>query len=185
MLHGYNRELTLLLDDVRELAAELQGVDSAEAAVASDLGPAWKRLAGLSDDYSVLRAAQRKLMDPDVVTRARPTVGGEEHASDLFLANLDTIWPEWRSGEGLHGVVVTNVNGAPARYEPWPSQQPQLLLWLATSAAEPWVPTHGQLQQLWAQRAKKANPMPRQSGGPVQQPNLYGRVTARVETARI
>lgn len=64
ILHGYHRELTLLLDDVRDVAAELDGVTSAEHAIAADRGPAWKRLCGLADDYATLRAAQLALDGP-------------------------------------------------------------------------------------------------------------------------
>jgi hypothetical protein len=66
--------------------------------------------------------------DVDYVTRSRPTVGGEDHASDLFIGNLDDLWANWKTpGAGPQQV---NLDGTKPRREPWPVDRHQLLLWL-------------------------------------------------------
>lgn len=47
------------------------------------------------------------------------------------------------------------------RYEPWPSDPVQLMLWLVRSPADPWVPTPAQLEKLRTERTARANPMPK------------------------
>lgn len=160
VLAAYHDELMKLLDEAEELAGQLGGVDSAEAAIALDRGPVWKRLSQLADDYADLRRAQRARTSTDLIRRAQPAQGGEEHASDLYIANLDEIWPEWRTGGAANGVSINHVGGAEHRYEPWPREPVQLLLWLATGPAEAWVPTAAELHRHWADRQKRANPMP-------------------------
>jgi hypothetical protein len=179
ILHGYDRELRSLLSDVEAVAEELGGVDSAEDAVAADRAPQWKRLRELADDYGVLRMAQRKLMDPEAVTRSQPTNGGEEPASDLHIRNLDDVWPEWRSGGARDGVTVSNFGGGGEhRYEPWPADPVRFLLWLVTSEVQAWVPTHEQLRRLWADRQ---DPMPtRESAGPVQRTDPFNRLATPI-----
>ena len=172
VLAGYHHELQRLLDDVRGVAAELGGADSADEAIKADRGAAWKRLGGLADDYHALRQAQLARTDADLVIRSRPSQGGEQHASDLFLRNLDFLWPEWKTGGANNGRVITTFGGGVEhRYEPWPASQPQLLLWLATSQAEPWIPTPAQLQRHWADRQKRSNPMAPQPATP--EPTQY------------
>ncbi|MDP7731507.1 hypothetical protein [Mycobacterium sp. TY813] len=151
-------ELEVLLEDVAEVADELGGIRSADKAIAADLGPTWKRLCGLVDDYQEIRRFQLSRTSQDLVQRSRPSQGGEEHASDLYIKNLDDLWPEWRTGGSA--MQITRVDGSKPRYEPWPAEQPRLLLWLATSRAQPWVPTERHLHELWERRKLRANPMP-------------------------
>jgi hypothetical protein len=150
---------------VAESAADLDGASTAEQAIAKDRAPAWKRLTELAGDYSTLRVAQRALMSgrTDLVTSSRSSNGGEDTASDLVLQNLDDLWPSWRNPGQTERVI--NVSGEPHRYEPWPAEPAQLLLWLVTSTAQPWVPTIPQLERLWDRRRNLANPNPRIAKG--------------------
>lgn len=173
VLKASHGELVQLLDEVKQLAGELGGVRSAEAAVAADLGPEWKRMTTLAEDYNTLRSFQMARMDTTIVTQSRPSEGGEEHASDLYIRNLDDLWPEWRVGGARKGVTVTNVGGPAPRYEPWPTDPVRLLIWLATSRAQPWIPTSEQLHEHWADRRRRANPM----SAPVQKPPSKPRVS--------
>ncbi|KAA1248761.1 hypothetical protein F0Q45_18755, partial [Mycobacterium simiae] len=127
-------ELEVLLEDVADVADELGGIRSADKAIAADLGPTWKRLCGLVDDYEEIRRFQLSRTSQDLVQRSRPSQGGEDHASDLYIKNLDDIWPEWRTGGSA--MQITRVDGNKPRYEPWPAEQPRLLIWLATSRAQ-------------------------------------------------
>jgi hypothetical protein len=46
-------------------------------------------------------------------------------------------------------------NSAPpnVRHEPWPQDSgPELMVWLVTSDAEPWLPTTRELRHIWEER---------------------------------
>lgn len=159
LLHAYDTELHRLLDEVRDLADTLDGITTPAAAITNDLGPQWKHLVALSDDYQTLRTAQLVLMPRETQLAAAPNGGGEPHATDLFLANLDDLWPAWRTPE-LDADRYISFEGPAHRPEPWPADDVPLLLWLATSAARPWIPTGDQLAALHQSRAAAANPNP-------------------------
>lgn len=164
MLAGLNTDLQALLDEVDALAAELDGIDTPEAAIAADLAAQWRRLTALHDEYRKLRQAQSSLMagSIDYVTSGRPTNGGEEPASDLHLRNLDTIWPTWLNPDHTRYI---SINGDKPRLEPWPTDPARYLLWLSRSEAEAWIPTRRQLDRLWQKRQDRANPNPTKVAG--------------------
>ena len=59
-------------------------------------------------------------------------------ATDTTLRNLDQIFPAWREPDTTH----TTLSDAPqADPRPWPQDPISQLVWLATSEAQPWVPT--------------------------------------------
>jgi hypothetical protein len=162
MLRQFHAELIGLLDGVREVAAELGAATTPEAAIADDCGPAWKQLKALAGDYDLLRAAQWTVMRSvgvDYVQSAQPIAGGESHASDLYLRNVDEVFPSWRN-PGASGEVRINIDGSRPRYEPWPLDKTELLLWLVNSPAQAWIPTTDQLERLWDDRKARANPTP-------------------------
>ncbi|WP_407686008.1 hypothetical protein [Mycobacterium sp. HUMS_1102779] len=157
-----NAELTAVLNEVAAIADELDGATTPAEAIDKDLGAQWKRLPALHNDYRELREAQDRLMTAapaDYSMNARrKDGGGEDHASDLYIANLDEIWPQWR---GRGGVEVIKLDGSPnPRREPWPTDPIELLLWLVTSGAKAWIPTLADLDQLRADRNARANPKP-------------------------
>lgn len=155
-LHG---ELQNLLGEAEQVVVDLAGVTSATEAVANDVAPQWKRLIALTEDYQTLREHQMRHVDVMTQFEIRPQDGGEEdHASDLYLKNLDDIWPMWRTPSKQASRII-HVDGTKPRLEPWPSEPTELLRWLVTSTAQPWIPTSSQLQQHLADRRARMNPM--------------------------
>jgi hypothetical protein len=160
ILAAYQAELKELLAEVGELSDELGDVDTASKAIANDRGPQWKRLTELADEYDELRAAQQSRMSIDVVFNATPNHHAEPHASDLFLRNLDDVWPLWRHAGHDDRVMTLDPNRQEPRREPWPADRCELLLWLDRSDAQAWIPTEHQLERLRRDRSARANPMP-------------------------
>ncbi|OBG72060.1 hypothetical protein A5700_00800 [Mycobacterium sp. E1214] len=160
ILAAYNDELNRLLDRAHELSGELRGVDTAHEAIANDRGPQWKALTQLTEDYHELRVAQHALMSHDVVFSAKAKAG-EDHASDLYLKNLDDIWPGWRTAQSDDSMQYPNGGRPSTRREPWPDEPAALMLWLVRSKAEPWIPSEADLERLRQRRIAKANPIPK------------------------
>lgn len=162
LLTTLNTALKSLLAEASEVATHLDGADTADTAIANDAGQHWKHLTALAHDYDELRAAQREVMrhaSPDITISARRSDGtGETHCSDLYLANLDDLWPDWRSPDYRRNV---RINGDVDRLEPWPEDPTAQLVWLVTSTAAPWIPTAKELDRLNVDRRAKANPVPR------------------------
>jgi hypothetical protein len=164
MLTHFHDELANLLAEVSSIAARLGGASTPAEAIANDRGTEWRELTPLTEAYKELRDAQRSVMTSglrDYVMSAQPPAGGDEHTSDLFLRNLDDLVPEWRVPPHRRNAQVINFDGRNHKYEPWPSDPTELLLWLATSSAQPWIPTSGQLDALNRARRDRMNPDPR------------------------
>lgn len=160
ILAGYQSELKRLLTDVRAVSDELGAVDTATKAIAADASPQWKQLAELADEYATLRAAQLSNVSSDVQFATSPNFPGEPHASDLYLRNLDDLWPAWRQGGTDRSRIDMSSTLSASRPEPWPADPAELLLWLVRSDAQPWIPSDRQLQQLRQERHERNNPMP-------------------------
>ncbi|MGH3968898.1 MAG: hypothetical protein ACRDTV_12490 [Mycobacterium sp.] len=178
LLTRLNDDLTHLLDEARQAAAQLGGATTAEEAIAEDAGTHWKALTALAGEYALLREAQDDVMRRapfDYLNGSRPANGqGEDHTSDLRLANLDQLWPDWRDP----GIKTIRMDGGRDRLEPWPEDNAGLLLWLVTSPAQAWIPTLPQLDQLRTKRIARSNPMPKVIAG-VRKPPI-NRQIARV-----
>ncbi|MEN4399375.1 hypothetical protein ACNQR7_26965 [Mycolicibacterium senegalense] len=156
-LRKYSDRLGQLLDEATELVDVLGEVRTPQAAIDAGRATEWAQLCNLSRDYTELRAAQDEHTPADVKTRARALSNADPHASDTYIRNLDDIWPSWRHPAGTPR--TTYLDGRPDDpAEPWPQDPVQLLIWLVTSNAEPWIPTLKQLQRLWAERADRQNP---------------------------
>lgn len=174
ILKGYSDELETLLADVEEISDELGDVDTAAKAIANDAGPQWKRLTELADDYAELRNAQHAQTTHDVLFAATPDHSDEPHASDLYLRNLDQIWPLWRNAGRDDRVMTLDPNAQEQRRQPWPADRTETMLWLVRSAAQPWIPTEHQLEQLQQDRIARANPMPKVIPGRPDLSNVRG-----------
>ena len=172
LLRAYHAKLTSLMADVADIAGTIKGARTPDAAIAAGRAEQWSRLTELASDYKRLRSAQKALMSNDIAQSARPTIEGEAHASDLYLRNLDDLWPTWRQPSLTPRTI--HIDGRTDRDEPWPTEPVPLLIWLATSDAEPWIPTRNQLQELWAERANRANPNPVIVPGFIEYANKYG-----------
>lgn len=163
ILAAYHGRLTELLSAAKEIVDQLDGAATPTEAIDKGVTLQWKALTALADDYQALRAAQMSQIPTEIAVSARPAAGGEDHASDCYLQNLDTVWPTWRQPHKTP--TTTYINGGEKdrnRFEPWPSERRpvSLLVWLITSRAEPWIPTTAQLRALQAQRARVLNPTP-------------------------
>ncbi len=168
ILGSLQTELGALLKRVATVIPELGGATTAEQAIAADAGAAWKRLTELADAYDGLRQAQTFVMMRGSVSlwkNVTPQFPGEDHANQAFLRNVGDLWPAWRQpGMGMRRIDLSD-KATPPRDEPWPTDHgPELMIWLATSDAQPWIPTGKQLRELWAERDALApdNDMPEQ-----------------------
>ncbi len=161
LLAGLNDHLTELLHEVAEIADELDGAITADQAIGHGVAPAWKALAELVGEYAELRFAQEyclnNLTPNHYWTTCKPVLGGEATASVAHLRNIDALWPGWRNPNANTQI---NIVGSKKRAEPWPSDPTQLLLWLVTSEAEPWIPTTTQIDELFAEKRDRDNPKP-------------------------
>lgn len=157
VLAEYHKRLTELLAAAADVVAELGSADTPTKAIAADLGPQWKRLALLADDYELLRKAQFDLMTTDVIHNARPQLGGDDRVNDLTVRNLDEIWPTWRQPNRTPGRTIHVHSDRVDRLEPWPEDRLKLLIWLVTSDAKPWIPTVPKLRSLWRTRSDRIN----------------------------
>ncbi len=96
--------------------------------------------------YGAIRDAQRVAYslegDPDNAT----TIFGE-------LRNLPDVWPSFQ------------MRGPGSPSAPWPTEPHLRLIWLATSEADPWMPTRGEALAAWEARLSKARPGMVQPGG--------------------
>ncbi|GAB3228227.1 hypothetical protein [Mycolicibacterium hippocampi] len=163
-LAALHEELQTFLGHAEKVVDDLGDCATAAEAIANDRTAQWKRLTELTNDYAVLREHQMRHVDPRTRFDCAPPDGGEDHASDLYLKNLDDIWPLWKT-PGVETARFVHVNGTKPRFEPWPSDPTQQLRWLVTSAAEPWIPTSSELTQHLKDRQDRANPIAKVRSG--------------------
>lgn len=156
ILGSLQNDLTALLKRVAKVVPELGGATTAEQAIAADAGATWKRITELADAYAELRSAQEFVMLRGSVSlwqSSTPQFPGEDHANQAFIRNIDDLWPNWRQPGLSRRRMDLSDNVKRARDEPWPADRgPELMIWLVTSDAEPWIPTGKQLRELWAER---------------------------------
>lgn len=158
VLKRLDRELQQTITKASQLAEDhLAGARTAAEAInrGQAAADAWRTLAETADTVRELRAAQRKVMvtyHPGLFVESRTQYSDDALASDLSIANLDSVWPDWRTGAAFRiDMSVT----APRR-EPWPGDDDvERLVWLATSEAVAWIPTSRQLRTLHEQRVKQ------------------------------
>ena len=165
LLAAYRGKLDEILDQAQAAVSKLGGATTAVHAIANDAGSQWKTLTALAEDYRALRRAQITLMPQDIriAARASDSDGSDDHASDLYLHNLDDLWPTWRRPDAAPAIQYVGARPGQAsapRPQPWPDDRTELLVWLVTSKAEPWMPSVAHVQRLWNDRRTKANPMP-------------------------
>ena len=117
----------------------------------------------------------------------RPILGGLDHANLAWLRGLDDVYPSWRD-PGMAQRI--NVDGSKTRTEPWPDDEnsPQMMLWLTrTPAAQPWVATPPQIDELFQEIRDALNPPAEQQ--PARQTlnepprDYYDRVATPIEMA--
>lgn len=156
MLSSLHTDLTTVMADVANIATELDGATTAADAVDRGAAEAWRKLKPIHTLCDQIRAAQMMitpLVNPFAVQDATSPHLPDPLASDLILANLDDLVPGWRQKDTRFTVA-----GQLEPRQPWPTDPDELLVWLATSTAQPWVPTFGQLAQLNYGRAHDGPP---------------------------
>ena len=95
-------------------------------------------------------------MADEISRHASHYFNDDPHASRLFIRNIDSVFPGW-----LDGATTTfSMSGARPDPRPWPTDPVAQLVWLSSSAAEVWLPTFAQLEQLQQELHRKHNPEP-------------------------
>jgi hypothetical protein len=149
-------DLTNILSRAAKVIPELAGATTPAQAIEADAGAAWKRLAELADDYSELRTAQEFVMlrgSVDLWRSCTPSMPGENHANQAYLKNIGDLWNNWRQPGINPRTLHLSDRATPDRDEPWPADSgPELMIWLVSSDAEPWIPTGKQLRELRDER---------------------------------
>ncbi|WP_285031969.1 hypothetical protein [Mycolicibacterium sp. lyk4-40-TYG-92] len=173
MLANLHDQLTTVMTAVATIAEKLDGADNANAAITQQVERHWRALPELRARYDSIRAAQGAIsssVDPDMHRNAISPHTPDELASDLMLANVDELVPGWRIAD-----TRWVASGYPERRTPWPTEPIEQLVWLATSDAQPWVPTTEQLEQL----AEKRRNRPPMNVKPIV---VHGRIDRKVTT---
>jgi hypothetical protein len=143
-----------LLERAAKSIPELGGATTAAQAIDADAGAVWKRITELADDYSALRQAQTFVTLRGSVSlwqSSAPQFPGDDHANEAFLRNIGQLWGNWRQPGMSRSRIDLSDNARRARTLAG-RPRPELLIWLVTSAAEPWIRTGRQLRELWAER---------------------------------
>lgn len=146
MLADLHTQLVAVMKSVATIADKLNGANNASAAITQQVEKHWRALPELRIQYENIRAAQTIItiaVDSNASQNAISPHLPEELASDLLLANMDELIPGWRIAD-----TRWVASGNPPRRAPWPTEPIEQLVWLATSDAQPWVPTTDQLAQL-------------------------------------
>lgn len=149
-LASLNTDMNQLMNEVDTVATELAGATTPEEAIAANKAKPWNKLSVLRGNYDTIRAAQQHIL-------GHSWYDNQSHYLDDPLANLvairniDDVFPHWRDADTSR----TYIHGAAPDPRPWPVDPVQQLLWLATSDAQPWVPTSAQLDQANEQRRER------------------------------
>lgn len=148
-------DLADVMAKVESVVERLDGARTPQQVIDRGVGDAWRELRPLRADYDAIRAAQDWAMAGEMLhTSSRSDYwAGDPMASDCALQNLDEVWPGWKSkpvGEYSLSVAVDDPR-------PWPPDPVEQLVWLCTSAAQAWVPTIAELEQLGRERLQRIN----------------------------
>lgn len=155
MLRSLSRDMDALMRDLAATVDQLGGATTPREVIAAGVGDAWNQLGGLRRQYDDLRQAQQLAMDAELA-RYQSNYLNDPHANDAWIADLDTIFPDWRDKKGATRIVVTAIGTTEPDPRPWPVDDPtEQLVWLASNA-QVWIPTHRQLDELHANRRAKA-----------------------------
>ncbi|WNG94997.1 hypothetical protein [Mycobacterium sp. ITM-2016-00318] len=156
LCQSLDSDLHELMATVDEHVARLDGARSPDEIIAAggDAVSAYNELRSLRTSYDLLREAQKWSTPSHMwVSSASRYFYDDPLASNLAIRNLDEIFPCWRDGR-TSTVVISGDEPDP---RPWPKDPVAQLIWLSTSAAEVWVPTEAQLNQLHAERRARRN----------------------------
>lgn len=157
LLAAFGDDMDALFDDAAGIVKNLKGATTAGDAINTGSAKFWKDLTDLRAEYDAIRNAQMVIMQCESTeyTRARTRHQDDPLAADYMIANLDEVWPKWRAEPSANlGFTVE------ATTPPWPREPIEQMIWLTSSNAKPWVPTLDQLNAVFTERHKRANPNP-------------------------
>ncbi|MCX2755511.1 hypothetical protein [Gordonia sp. 4N] len=154
ILAALDTELQTLVANASDAAQLLSGATTATEAISRGAHAAWADLTKHAEQYADLRIAQRHIitsMSPDLVIASQTQHQPDAHASDLFIGNLDELWPNWRRPETYGHAGYSGDNGY-GNTTPWPNEPVEQLVWMVTHDAQLWIPTMAKLEQLHTSR---------------------------------
>ena len=172
LLASLATDLAEVMDDTTAAVERLNGARNPGEAIERGVADAWQELPPLRARYDSIRQAQDWVMNGDHrITGSRSEyLWTDDLASDLALANLDTVFSSWKSPPRNKAIQGW---GDQQRLQPWPADPVEQLVWLCTSDAEVWCPTTKQLDELKDRRLReRAHP----NGEPKQQQQERGSV---------
>ncbi|MET8796133.1 hypothetical protein ABZV91_06700 [Nocardia sp. NPDC004568] len=146
-----NGRLVAVVDEAKAPAEVLRDIHSADDAIraGTDAIRAFEQFDGLWKRYREIREAQdhalRHFGGADLIQQGRSNRCRDELANDLFIANLDEVYPQWRHWPGDSREHSVDRG-------PWPEPGPLQLKWLIANGAYLWVPTKPQFDGLKAAR---------------------------------
>jgi hypothetical protein len=157
ILNCLHANLIEVMDHATAVVDRLDGARTPQQVIDRGVGDAWKQLRPLRNEYDKIRQAQEWAMageDQHVGSRSHYLLN-DPLASDIILANLDDLYPEWKT----KGANTFNISDAPDDDpRPWPQEPIEQIVWMCTSDAQPWVPTLSELNELNQQRTARLNP---------------------------
>jgi hypothetical protein len=157
-------DLDQIVSALAAVVDRLDGARNAAQAIQRGVAQPWQELTPLHDQLdSVWQAYDWTMMGDQRVIHSRSEHLDDTLASDLRIANLDEVFPEWKHAPGNNAIQRWDS----PRVQPWPADPIEQLVWLATSGAKLWCPTPRQLDAQKSQRiADRAHP----DGTPQQKP---------------
>jgi hypothetical protein len=135
-LHG---QLLAALDVARKALADLGGARTPAQALQADAGPAWKTLNQAAEDVAAIRAAQTLVVDKTWWSGGR---GRDPRWPDAsIISNTPAVFPTYARFRS-HGYTEDGAGNRTTIRDPRPERGSlEHVEWLATSGAQPWVPT--------------------------------------------
>lgn len=155
LLESLSADMDALMNDVAEAVGRLDGARTAHDVLmkGGSAADVWRaELPSLRASYDDIRQAQDWVLageERDIHSRSKYL--DDVLARDTAIANLDVIFPKWRSpAAGIQTLMV----GQEPDPRPWPTDPIEQLIWLSTSGARVWVPTTKQLDELNTKRRR-------------------------------
>jgi hypothetical protein len=158
LLESLNRDFQALMKDIDAAVQRLGPAHTPAEVIANNTSHAYNEVRALLQPRDALRTAQFAVVAiaaPHMLQASKSMHLDDVLASDMMIANLDEVFPQWRQPR------PRNMDGTLNDLRPWPGTDAVAdQVWLSTSA-KPWIPTLKQLDELHAERRNRLNPSPR------------------------
>jgi hypothetical protein len=141
LLSSLAQDLDKIMADAAAVVARLDGARNAGEAIKRGVADAWQELPTLCDQYDTIRQAQDWIMAGDhrVVNARSEYLWTDDLASDLAIANLDTVFPDWKSPARNHAIQQWDNQN---RLQPWPAEPIEQLVYPELVRSASLVPHH-------------------------------------------